>query len=415
MTEDKKSKANSYRWCIWAIWIFIILSQYYLPFAVAPLLTTIMSEYALDYTAGGLLMTIVSVFGGLSMFAGGRIVGSLGLKRGALVSLVFFLVGDVISVVAPAYAILMFGRICIGVGYGIVGSLTGAMVMAWFPAKEQPFLNTANSVIGTLAQTAAFSITLPLQAMVGGNWHTIFTYAAILVCVTLITWAVLGKSAPEGAAVNESENTQKANQSTDQSGSLSATWKRTEVRKLTIAAVGMFMAFTAASTFFPSFLEQARGFDAAQAAVITGFMPMAGLVGSLAIGSLSGVVGLRRPFMWPMMALSVIGMIGAISSSNAFIITAGLCAVGFGVSAYIPMIYTYLMELPGATPSMVASGTALTLGVANIANLVDSFIYNTLTAHMGLSVAFIPFVCLLAVSLVVSLTLPETGPGRAKH
>lgn len=419
MPDKKEMAASPYRFCIWGIWIFLILSQYYLPFAMAPLLTTVMEEYALDYTAGGFLITVVAVIGGISMFAGSGVVRSMGLKRGALAAVIFFLVGDVISVFAPSYAVLIVGRICIGVGYGLTAALTGAMVMAWFPPKEQPFLNTINTVIGTLAQTAAYSVTLPLQNMLGGDWRQIFTWAAVALCIVLAAWGFLGRSAPAGnggadkscANMSTPEKTEKKTMS---GGKLGDTWKRSEVKKLTVAAVGMFMAFTAVSTFFPSYLELARGFSAAQAAVMTGFMPMAGLIGSLLVGSLAGIVGLRRPFMWPLMLLAVAGMAAASLSEHTVLITAGLCAVGFGVSAYIPMIYTYLMDLPGATPDMVASGVALTIGAANIATLLDSFIYNALAEVMGLSTAFIPFGVLLAVSLLVSLTLPETGPGRKK-
>lgn len=404
---EENRKGYKYRWCIGGIWIFIILIQYMLPFAVAPLLTVIMEEYALDYTLGGMLVTIVGIIGGLSMFMGGKVVQTLGIKKGALTALILFLLGDLISVVAPSYPILMIGRVCIGVGYGLISALTGAMIMAWFPQKEQPFMNAANAVIGTLAQTAAYGITIPLYQMAGNNWHTLFGYFAVVVGATLIVWVIFGKSSPEKGGEKSSDAENKPENSAEENAGLAATWKRSEVKKLTAAAVGMFMAYTTVTTFFPSFLEETRGISAAQASVITGFVPMAGLVGSLLIGSLAGVTGRRRSIMWPMMALAVVGMVMASFSGNVVLITIGLCAIGFGASAYIPVIYTYLMELPGATPGMVASGVALTLGVANIANLFDSMIYNALASYVGLSAAFIPFGILLVMSMLVSMTLPE--------
>jgi predicted MFS family arabinose efflux permease len=176
----------------------------------------------------------------------------------------------------------------------------------------------------------------------------------------------------------------------------------------------MFMTFTAVATFFPAFLEKMRGFSSEQASAITSGMPLAGLIGCLIVGSLSGVTGLRRPFMWPMMALSLLGMIAAAISANTLIITLGVCAVGFGISAYIPMIFTFLMDLPGATLEMVAGGVALTMGVSMIATLADSWIFNALASRVNLSGAFLFFGALLMFSLFLSLALPETGPGKAK-
>jgi predicted MFS family arabinose efflux permease len=410
-TEVKK---NKYRWVIQGIWVLVILSQQYITFATAPLLTTIMEEYSLDYATGGLLMTIVAVLGGVSMFGGDATVRFLGIKRGVALALLLFVVGDLLSIIALSYFVLMIGRVLLGVGFGLLRTLEGAVTIVWFPSKEQPFINTFNSIIATLGQTAAFAITIPFLKMVG-NWHTIYIYTGIAVSVVFVIWLILGKDSPVAVSTLPAADTEAPLPNKKKEHGLATAWKMKEVRLMTLASIGMFMAFTAVSTFFPSYLQEGRGFTAEAASLMTGSMPMAGMIGCLIVGSMSGIIGRRRPFMWPMMVLALAGMVAATVSNNTVLITLGICAVGFGISSYIPMMFTVLMELPGATPGVVASGIALTIGVAQISTLFDSWIYNALAPLIGLSGAMLFFAFLLVASLAFSLMLPETGPGRRKQ
>lgn len=405
----ENKRYTNYRFIIQGIWILITLIQYYLPFAAAPLLTEIMGTFSLDYVLGGYLITIVAVCGGLSMYASNIIIQRLGVKKGILCALCAFVLGDFITVTAASYPILMFGRCLIGIGYGLTAAFNGALTVAWFPPKEQAFINTLNTVMGTLGQTLAYSVTIPLFYMTG-SWRSLFMYAGIFTVIVLILWTVLGKN-PK--IEDSSASSQESNTISESNGMKQALAHR-EIRILIFVCISLFLSYTAFATYLPAFLTETRGIDAAAASNLASIMTIAGLVGSLAVGSLCGITGKRKPFMWPMIALMMLGVIGVLFVNNIFALSVSIFLIGFGCNAYLPPMYTFIMDLKDANPAMVASSMALTIGTANIFNVFNPMIFSSMMPITGMRGAFGIYAAILFAGAVASLLLPETGNGKIK-
>lgn len=397
----QEKQYTSYRFIIQGLWLFVIVLQYYLSFAVSPLMQEFINDFAIDYGRAGFLMTIVSIIGGISMFGTNIIIQKLGVKKGIICALLSFAAGDFISVVSPNYAVLMVGRALIGVGYGLSAAFNGALTVAWFPAKEQAFVNTLNAVVGTLGQTMAFGLTIPLFHLLG-SWQNLFIAAGAITAVIFIAWCILGRE-PQTNEEPSSVNQDRPHQSSGIRQALA----HKEIIMLIFSCVGLFMTYTAFSTYLPSFLAETKGMSLAQASGITSVMTIAGLIGSLAIGTLSGITGKTKLFMWSMMATMLLGVLGSFVSANTLFLTVCVFLLGFGCNAFIPVMSTYIMSLQGANPAMVAGAIALTIGTANISNLFTSIIFNTTLSLLGMSGAFITFGVILAISMVITMLLPS--------
>jgi NNP family nitrate/nitrite transporter-like MFS transporter len=159
--------------------------------------------------------------------------------------------------------------------------------------------------------------------------------------------------------------------------------------------------------WLPSIL-QAQGAGLFEASLIASMLPLGFLVSSVAVGVLSDRLGLRKPLITVMGAVS--GPIlflagttsGGISYTAAFL--AGLCTVGV-----LTLVLTIPVELKPLAPFLSSA-----LGIIATAGNLGSFLLPPLVGQLrDISGTFLLSITVLAVMgegmLILSFLLPETG------
>jgi len=145
---NNSSTYLGYRWVMFVLGVLAALSQTIVWLSPAPLLTTIVQDLKINFGQAGMLLTVIPLLSGIFMFAGSFVIDKLGVKRAMIVAMFVMGIGGILSFFAKSYAIILIARIIVGVGCGLVPPVIGALIMSWFPPKEQPYINTINSALG---------------------------------------------------------------------------------------------------------------------------------------------------------------------------------------------------------------------------------------------------------------------------
>ena len=124
----------------------------------------------------------------------------------------------------------------------------------------------------------------------------------------------------------------------------------------------------------------------------------------------------RRPFLiLPGIVVGFAG-IGTFLLAGTPVIYLPIVALGFASWFYVPVLLSFPMELPGASPHRVAVMRAAVLTISGIGMFVGPL---TVGAIRDLTGSYIPGLALFAVlawSLVIGgFLLPETGSARANQ
>jgi sugar phosphate permease len=282
--------------------------------------------------------------------------------------------------------------------------------MAWFPAREQPFVNSLVAVLGYFGMTLAFVTAVPLFNLLG-SWQHALAAMALVPLITAIAWVVVGRDVPRAAVPAAAV----AGTSHRGEGGIAQAAGRREIWLLTLAAAGQVWAFNTLTTFLPSWFETVHHLDNATAGNLTSILPIAGIAGGLICGIASGALGLRKPFLWPLMIVMLVSIVIIANTAPGPLVylCVGLC--GFASSGWVAPALTIPMELKGATPQFVGGSMALIFGIAFIVSFFVSPLFGAAVPRLGMKTALILFSLPLILSTAALLWLPETGPRRLRR
>jgi len=126
------------------------------------------------------------------------------------------------------------------------------------------------------------------------------------------------------------------------------------------------------------------------------------------------MVGLRKPFLWPVAVATLIGCLGAVMLPSMGGIRLSLVLIGIGSAGSLAALSTLLMELPGMTPAKVGGSFAFVWSVGYAGAFVSPFLGGALAASFGLRAVMLGFLIFQFLPIVCMYLLPETGRGRAR-
>jgi MFS family permease len=181
---------------------------------------------------------------------------------------------------------------------------------------------------------------------------------------------------------------------------------------MSIALFGGLWTFQIYSSFLPEFFREYRGLGLEQASALTGLLPLTGIFAAGLGGVASGVLGVRKPFLWPLAILSLIGFLAVILLTDTAGIAAGLVLVGIGASGGLAATGTLMMELPGMTPAKMGPAFATIWAVGYTGGFISPFLGGMLVPSLGLHNVLLLAAAFQVLPIVSMYLLPETGPGR---
>ena len=328
-------------------------------FALSPLLPLAIDDYGISHWQAGQLVSLPMLVGAAIGIPGGKLIARIGVKwayLGAWVALALLALAPIV----PNYYVLLVLRLAYGVGLALMVVATGPLVMQWFKPKEMLVINSLNTAIMSGGIAASLAGAVPLAELLG--WKMTLTAFSAVGIVGAILWPL----APRARDTGQERRT---------GISLSEVFtvlRGRAVALLVAADMGIFIQYTALTTWLPTFYGEARGISAQEAGYITSILPFVGIFAVLAggavpllfesyrkafqrFGPLGDFLFSFRGVMTFSGVLAILGGLGSFLFGNLVGIYVSVVVLGIGSWFYVPALLTIPMRLAGATPDRVAA------------------------------------------------------------
>ena len=327
-------------------------------FALSPLLPLAIDDYGISHGAAGLLVSLPMLVGAAIGLPGGKVIARIGVKRSYMMA--WIALGLLaLAPVVPNFYVLLVLRLAYGVGLALMVVATGPLVMQWFKPKEMLVINSLNTALmsGGIAVSTAGAV--PLADLLG--WKMTLTVFSSLGILGAMLWPLAprdrntGEERP-GISVRE----------------VISVLRMKTVALLVAADAGIFIQYTALTTWLPSFFEEVRGIPLEQGGYITSMLPFVGIFAVLAggavpllfetfrdrlavFGKLGELLFSYRGILVLSGILAILGGLGAFLLASQAGIYVSVVVLGIGSWFYVPALLTIPMRLAGATPERVAA------------------------------------------------------------
>ncbi len=393
-----------YRWVIEALVIAMLIGQVMTWLAPAPILEPMIRGLGITLGQAGLIISVIALCIGIFSFAGTFVTERLGTLRSLLGGIWLLGIAEIASGYATSFSALLLCRVLEGVGYGIMIGPPAALVMQWFGKHEWPWMNTVNSVCAYVGITAVYAVTPPVYAALGSSWGRVLTCYGVGVVAVAILWTVFGRERLSDATVTE------ASRGGETGASLSEVLRMRGVTLMAVALFGGMWVFQLYTAFLPQFFRVERGLELGAAANLTAVLPFAAMFAAGAGGIATSLVGLRRPFLWPMAILTLIGSAGTVLFPTINEIRLALVLVGIGSAGGLAATGTLMMELPEMTPAKMGTAFSFVWAMGYGGAFISPFLGGALAPIIGLRTVMLAFLAFQVPQIVALYMLPETGP-----
>ncbi len=376
----------------------------------APMLVFLASDFSVDIATAGYASTVHIFAMGAAMFMGPLLIRRMDIKRTQLTGIAVMLAGALACGSAPNLAALLAARVVTGVGHGISGSCTSAIVAAWFPQRERSLIITSIGLGVVGITTLVYTATVPLYYALGGSFRSVFLILAGVLALAALAWLFFARdNGILNAHIREQNELRglRMNLFTDMKDALTRrdVWMVCLFMGLgTIGANGV-------STYLPQFLQNVRGYSDVDASALFGITTGIGAAGTFLGGVATTVLGRRKIVILPFLAATAVSIAMSLLWTGRWPIAIFLFLYAFTNNFRTPASQTITTELPGATPTFASSASAMTYGVGFMGTFFASPLLQLGMKLAGEEYAMFAFVPLFLLSILFALLTPETGPG----
>jgi predicted MFS family arabinose efflux permease len=271
----------------WVILVVVYLASVVAPFnqfKVPPIMPILIDNFQITLAQAGSLMSLIALVGLLLALPGGIILQRLGPKVTAVIAMGFIAIGSVIGALAGTFSILMVSRLLEGVGIGLIGVAAPATIAAWFPPERQ---GTPMGIWATWVPvgTVAMYNLAPLLASSWG-WQAVWWSGVIFALLMMLISTLLLKSPPL--------RDQHIPHPTLDMQTLRVALTNRDIWLLSLGFACFNFVFVSFSTYYPTFLNEIRGYNLGEAALIASIATMVIIFSAPMAGLLSDWIGSRR-------------------------------------------------------------------------------------------------------------------------
>ena len=346
--------------------IFTLVTSEFLPASLLPLMA---SDFGITEGVAGQVVTATALVG---VFAGpgvGLLFPRLDRRRLLIGLLVLALLANLLTAVAPSYALVVVARLVLGVAIAGTWSMALAVASHLVPAGQ---LGRAMSVvnIGVAGATVA---AVPLGALVSSiaGWRAVFWAVTAATAVAIVLFVAVMPSVPAKAG-----------------GGLRTLVAvlRSRVVLVGFVGIGLLVAGHFGSyTFIRTAAEGVPGLTPTTIAVLLAVYGVGGLLGNL----LSGLVadrhlGLAMVLVPLMIAVAIIGF--SLSTASALLVFVAVALWGIGFGAIPTMSQTWVSR---AEPHRVEAAGGLFVSTFQIAIASGAAVGGVLLDAAGVRTVFL--------------------------
>jgi cyanate permease len=306
---------------------------------------------------------------------------------------------------------LLIARVIQGIGIAISYPVLAALIMAWFPKREQPYINTAFAAFAFLGTGTAMIWTAALFHWFGGSWRYALGCHGASILATAVGWLIIAPSRRHAVYMDK---TTADGAIAGEAGSLSKALRMPSAWALALGTFAAAWVYNMYFSFVPLFLETGRGISLADASRLASLLPFSGVAGVIAFGVLAGRPAWRRHLLWTSCAVVILGSI-ALFWGDGVVTKLGMVVAGFGLSGFIPVSITYLMSLPSMTPSLVAALFVMVNLAVYMSGPISPVVVGWVSqSSFGLRNTLALFSWMELLAIVMFLRLPVVASGDPK-
>ena len=380
-------------------------------FAPAAVASPIMSDLQLTRTEFGLVMSALNIAIMICQVLGSVLVDSAGLKLGLLSGVALLGIGAALLLRSHSLEFVLLCRVLQGVGIGICYPVMGALIVAWFSKREQPYINTIFAATTFLGIGSGMLVTVGLFGWLNHSWRqAIGTYGFSLLATTLI-WLIIGRNREEAVSAGE---TSAAGDTIKNQNSLPKALTMPVVWTLGLATFAISWVYNMDLSFIPLFLESGHGLSLADANRLASLLPFSGIAGVILFGVLASRAAWRKHLLWTSCAVVLLGSV-ALFFGEGTTTKAGLLVVGLGLSGWLPVLNSYIMGLPSMTPSLMAAFVVLVNMAIYMAGFISPLAVGWLSQRpFGLRNSLALFSWIELVAILIFMRLPTIARDLAE-
>jgi nitrate/nitrite transporter NarK len=272
---------------------------------------------------------------------------------------------------------LLATRLVEGAGMGLISVVSPALIAMWFPPEKR---GGPMGVWGTwipLGSLIMFNVAPGLEAIAG--WQAVWWAGSAFALVAFLLFWLLVRLPPTVGAGSPAEIQSKA---TQEMPNLRQALAGKNIWLLALAyGCYNFIVVGVVITFFPTFLNTARGYSLANASVITSISFLVSVFAAPLGGWLSDRLGTRKPFLLIPYLLLAVWIVLAFSAAG-WLITAAMLVFGI-IAALIPIsIFAVVPEAMGSA-QLAGLGMAVLLLGQNLGQLLGPLVFGKLVERIG--------------------------------
>ena len=311
---------------------------------VPPLIPSILSEFGISNAEAGLLMSAVLVPGLVLGILVSFFIDRLGAKRVILLSLLLVVLGTLVSSVAGSYAVLLLGRLILGLGGAIILPAAPSIISQWFEREE---LGKAMGIFAVnMPLATVFALPAAGALSEGVGWRYAFYLSSAIGIAAMLAFAALFR---ERATARE------------KGGSIRSALSNIEMWKVAFVWLLFQAAMLSFITWVPTLFVRFQGMTKIEAGFTTSLLSWVSLLLVPVYGLLSDRFKRRKLFIVAGFALMSL-MFFVVSINTGVYIIISVVALGAVSSMIPPIIQTMPAEVLGPGMASVGFGVMTILG-----------------------------------------------------
>ena len=371
----------------WVILVVVYLASVVAPFIqfkIPPIMPVLMETFQIDLTQAGLFMSIIAAIGLVLAIPAGIILQQLGSKTTIMTALGIMATGAMAGALSSNYVFLLGSRVLEGIGMGLISVAAPATIAMWFPPEKQ---GTPMGIWATWVPVGSVTIynLAPLLVSPFG-WQSVWWLGTGFAVVMMVFSGILITRPPSQDPVGTQPQAEP---------NLSQAFSNRSIWFLALEFACMNLATIALGTYYPTFLNQVRGYPIGQAAFVASVTTIVVLFSAPAAGLLSDRIGSRRlVFSLPFLGVAVLFIFPFRVTGWEIIVV--MIVQGLIVGAIPTATFAAASEVMGK-PQLASLGLAIVLAGQYLGQLVGPVLFGEFVQGMGWTTAgylMIPF-CLL--------------------
>ena len=368
---------SRYRWVVMGVWMLSGVSGFMVLSTLGILLPAISADLHISPLQQGLL--------GSSAFWGNIVLAiplswwtsRYGPKALTSVTLVLGTAALFLQGWAPAFAVLMAGRLAFGITVMARQPARVSLTQQWFAPREIVFVNSVQNLFFGLVVGGGLAASPFILAAFGNDWRAALNVFAWLFVALTVLWMILGRERRVQDHARRPER-----QEMRESGVIRGALGYRDLWVQGFGFVGATLCSSAFLAFYPTMMLNTYQLSLQWSGAIMALGVFVGGVAGLALGYVVMNKGHGKFILQVLGILMPITYLGMIMTGSIPILI-GLALLNGVAWGFWPILFTVPFHLPGIRPRQVAVAVSVTMMMSSIGTALGPLTAGLLQQILG--------------------------------